>query len=219
MMTKSCMRVLFCFALVLAATFSASAAGQKKQPKQPDNAANAAPAQNTPAPAADVPAAAPEDYRIGSQDVLQITVWKEAELSGAVPVRPDGKISLALLNDVQAAGLTPMQLSADITDRLRKYVSEPRVTVTVTSMNSQRFYVMGEVTRAGAFPLLPKETVLQALSSAGGFSQYANPAKIYLLRMQSGKQIKLPFNYKQVIKGEHNEQNVILQPGDTIVVP
>jgi polysaccharide export outer membrane protein len=93
------------------------------------------------------------------------------------------------------------------------------VTVTVTAMNSQRFYVMGEVTRAGAFPLLPNETVLQGLSSAGGFTQYANSGKIYLLRMQNGKQVKMPFNYKLVIKGEHNEQNILLLPGDTIVVP
>ena len=123
------------------------------------------------------------------------------------------------VNDVQAAGLTPMELSADLTTRLKKYVSDPLVTVSVTQMNSQRFFVMGEVLRSGGFPLVGGQTVLQGLSNAGGFSQYANTSKIYVLRKQNGQQVKLPFNYKAVIKGEHSEQNILLQPGDTIIVP
>ena len=110
---------------------------------------------------------------IGAQDVLDISVWKEPEVSRVVPVRPDGKISLPLLNDVQAAGLTPAQLAAQITESLKKYVTNPQVTVIVTTINSQRVYMLGEVTRPGAFPLLPGMTVLQALSSAGGFTQFA----------------------------------------------
>jgi len=110
-------------------------------------------------------------------------------------------------------------LGAEITEKLRKYLAEPRVNVSVTQMNSQRFYVMGEVGRVGSYPLVPNETVLQGLSSAGGFSQYANQNKMYVLRTQGGKQVKFPFNYKAVIRGEHSEQNLMLQPGDTIVVP
>src|SRR6266849_584873 len=113
------------------------------------------------------------DYKIGPQDVLRVDVWKEAEISRTVPVRPDGKISLPLLNDVQAAGLTPMQLSVVIADGLRKYMNDPQVTVSVSEINSRRIYVTGEVSRAGAFPLLPNMTVLQALSSSGGFTQFA----------------------------------------------
>ena len=126
--------------------------------------------------------------------------------------------SAGLLNDVQAAGLTPMQLAASISDKLKKYVSDPRVTVVVTAMNSQRIYMLGEVTHTGAMPLIPNMTVLQALASAG-FTQFANTKGIYILRTENGKQQKIPFNYKQVIKGESMEQNIPLKPGDTIVVP
>jgi polysaccharide export outer membrane protein len=159
------------------------------------------------------------DYRIGPQDVLRIDVWKEAEISRTVPVRPDGKISLPLLNDVQAAGLTAMQLSNNIADGLKKYISSPQVTVSVSEINSRRIYVTGEVTRPSAFPLLPNMTVLQALSSSGGFTQFARLKKIYVLRMKDGKQEKYPFNYKEAVEGKRPEQNILLQPGDVIVVP
>ncbi len=159
------------------------------------------------------------NYIIGAQDVLSISVWKEAELTKEVPVRPDGKISMPLLNDVQAAGLTPTQLAAQITVSLKKFVTDPQVTIIVTQINSQRVYIMGEVIRAGAYPLLPQMTFLQALSSAGGFTQFANLKKIYLLRQENGKQQKYPFNYKDVIAGKSGEQNIVLIAGDTIVVP
>jgi polysaccharide export outer membrane protein len=159
------------------------------------------------------------EYKIGPQDILRIDVWKEAEVSRAVPVRPDGKISLPLLNDVQAAGLTPMQLSVVIADGLKKYMNDPQVTVSVSEINSRRIYVTGEVSRAGAFPLLPNMTVLQALSSSGGFTQFARLKNIYVLRIEDGKQVKLPFNYKDAVNGKKPEQNVLLQPGDVIVVP
>jgi polysaccharide export outer membrane protein len=159
------------------------------------------------------------EYEIGAQDVLRIDVWKEAEVSRAVPVRPDGKISLPLLNDVQAAGLTPMQLSGVIANGLRKYMNDPQVTVTVSEINSRRIYVTGEVARAGAFPLLPNMTVLQALSSSGGFTQFAKLKNIYVLRTEHGQQVKLPFNYKDTVNGKKPEQNILLQPGDVIVVP
>jgi polysaccharide export outer membrane protein len=157
-------------------------------------------------------------YVIGPDDTLHINVWKEADLTTTLPVRPDGKISLPLLNDVQAAGLTPMQLADSITEKLKKYVSDPRVTVVVTAMNSQRVFVLGEVQHTGAMALTPGMTVLQALASAG-FTQFANTKGIYVLRVQNGKQQKIPFNYKEVVKGESMAQNVVLKPGDTVVVP
>ncbi len=158
------------------------------------------------------------NYVIGPEDSLLINVWKEAEVSGPVPVRPDGKISMPLLNDVQAAGLTPMQLAAEITEKLKKFISEPRVTVTVSQINSRRVFMVGQL-KAGAFPLLPNMTVLQALSAAGCCSEFANTKKIYVLRNENGKQVKYPFNFKEALKGNHPEQNIVLQPGDTIVVP
>src|SRR5882724_1257088 len=159
------------------------------------------------------------DYRIGPQDLLRIDVWKEQEVSRTAPVRPDGKISLPLLNDVQAAGLTPMQLATVISEGLKKYITNPQVTVSVTEINSRRIYVTGEVLKAGAFALLPNMTVLQALSSSGGFSQFARVKNIYVLRKEGGKDVKHPFNYKDVVSGKKPEQNILLQPGDVIVVP
>ena len=160
----------------------------------------------------------PPDYVIGADDTLHITVWKEPDMSATLPVRSDGKISLPLLDDVQAAGLTPLQLKESIKEKLKKYIADPRVTVVVTAMNSQRIFVTGEVTHTGAMPLLPHMTMLQALSSAG-FTQFANVKNIYLLRTENGEQVKLPFNYKEVVKGRHPEQNIMLKPGDTVVVP
>ncbi len=168
---------------------------------------------------AKVAATSDPNYVIGAQDVLDIDVWKEAELTRSVPVRPDGKISLPLLNDVQAAGLTPTQLSEEITTALKKFITDPQVTVIVAQINSQRVYILGEMTRPGAYPLLPGMTVLQALSSAGGFTPFANMKKIYVLRNEGGKQEKFPFNYKEVVKGKNAEQNIVLKAGDQIVVP
>ena len=168
------------------------------------------------------PAATPSvdaDYRIGPQDVVRIDVWKEPDISRTIPVRPDGKISLPLLSDVQAAGLTAMQLAASLRDSLSKYLTNPQVTVTVTEINSRRVYLTGEVNHGGALPLLPNMTVLQALSSGGGFTQFAKTKDIYVLRTEDGKQVKHPFNYKEVVKGKLSEQNISLQPGDVIVVP
>ena len=147
-----------------------------------------------------------------------VSVWNEEKLTATLPVRPDGKISLPLLNDVQASGLTPMALADSIAEKLKKFLADPRVTVVVTQMNSQKVFMLGEVSHTGALPLLPNMTVLQALSTAG-FSQFANQKKIYILRVEDGKQQKLPFNYKAVVKGEQMEQNILLKPGDTIVVP
>jgi polysaccharide export outer membrane protein len=159
------------------------------------------------------------NYVIGAQDVLDISVWREPDLSRQVPVRPDGKISLPLLNDVQATGLTPTQLAAQITAGLDKFMTSPQVTVIVSQINSQRVYILGEVGRAGAYGLLPGMTVLQALSNAGGFTAFANQKGIYVLRQDGAKQQKLFFNYKDVVSGKKPEQNIELKPGDTIVIP
>jgi polysaccharide export outer membrane protein len=158
-------------------------------------------------------------YVIGPEDVLDVTVWKEPDVSRVVPVRPDGRISLPLIGDVQASGLSPVQLAAAVTEKLRVFLNEPKVTVIVTAINSQRVYVVGEVLRAGAFQLTPGMTVLQGISSAGGFTTFADVKKIHVLRMRDRKQIELPFNYRDVLKGDKPEQNIPLAPGDTIVVP
>ncbi len=171
-----------------------------------------------PAEVAPEPQTSSSDYVIGADDNLHISVWKEPDLSETLPVRPDGKISMPLLNDVPAAGLTPLQLKDSITEKLKKFIADPRVTVVVTAMNSQRIFVTGEVVHTGPMVLMPHMTVLQALAQAG-FTQFANPKAIYLLRTENGKQVKRPFNYKEVVKGNHQEQNVALKPGDTIVVP
>src|SRR5208337_353047 len=170
-----------------------------------------------PAAAASASPAGPE-YVIGPDDVLHVAVWREADLTATLPVRPDGKISLPLLDDVQAAGLTPKQLGESVTEKLKKYIADPRVTVVVTSINSKRIFLVGEVMHPGATAMLPNMTVLQALSSAG-LSQFANTKRIYVLRTENGKQQKLPVNYRKLVKGEQIEQNYLLQPGDTIVVP
>jgi len=204
--TKVAMQLLVTAALAsgMLAQANGSANSANKDKPEPVQAGGAAPAG--------------ADYVIGADDTLHISVWKEPDLTATLPVRPDGKISLPLLNDVPAAGLTPLQLGASITEKLKKYISDPHVTVVVTAMNSRRIFVTGEVTHTGAMPLLPNMTMLQVLSSAG-FTQFANVKNIYLLRTENGKQVKLPFNYKEVVKGNHPEQNIMLKPGDTVVVP
>lgn len=198
--------------------FAAHSVAYASPQSKPEKAKETQPASE---PAANQPAAQSSEstYVIGAADVLDINVWKEPDVSRSIPVRPDGKISLPLINDVQAAGLTPQQLAASVAEKLRKYLNAPQVTVIVTQINSQKFYITGEVARAGAFQLTPGMTVLQAITSAGGFSAYANTKAIYVLRVRDGKQIQLPFNYREVIKGKSAAQNIALEPGDTIVVP
>jgi len=157
-------------------------------------------------------------YVIGPEDVLHVAVWREADLTATLPVRPDGKISLPLLNDVQASGLTPQQLADSVREKLKKYIADPRVTVVVTQINSKRIFMVGEVLHPGPMSMIDNMTVLQALSSAG-LNQFANTKRIYVLRTENGKQQKLPVNYRKLVKGEQIEQNYVLQPGDEIVVP
>lgn len=177
--------------------------------------------QNLPPAVADVAKADKTDtahYIIGAEDTLQITVWKEPTLSGTVPVRPDGRISLVLLGDLPAAGMTPMQLAADITQRLKKYIQDPSVSVVVLAVNSQRIFIIGEVGHVGAVSMTAGMTPLQAIAAAGGLSPFANSKHIYILRGTGAAQKKIPFNYKSALKGD-DKQDVSLEPGDTIVVP
>lgn len=159
-------------------------------------------------------------YTIGPEDVLQINVWHEPEISGDVPVRPDGKISVPLIGDLVVAGLTPSKLQLALTDKLHAYISNPEVSVTVKQVKSRSFNVLGEVQHPGSYPLAHPVSVLDAISMAGGFRDFAKVTKIYVLRKSaSGDTVRLPFNYKQVIKGAQTDQNVGLRPEDTVVVP
>ena len=212
------MRNSFCFtAAILAALFSPIAWGQAHKNLNVETAKN----DGTLAPASgpQKPATTDPNYAIAQEDVLTIDVWKEPEISRTVPVRRDGKISLPLLNDVQAAGLTPTQLSTEIAAKLRATLVNPQVTVIVNQMSSQRIYILGQVTRAGAYPLVPSMTAMQALAIAGGFTPFANLKKTYVMRHVNGGDQTFPINYKEVISGHKPQQNILLEPGDTIVVP
>ncbi len=181
-------------------------------------------ASSNAAPVALVPSAAPkphdDSFVIGNDDVLAINVWKEPDVSRSIPVRSDGKISLPLVGEVQAAGLTPLRLEKDIASKLKNYISEPEVTVIVQQVNSQKFNILGQVARPGTFVIANSLTVLDAIALAGGFRDFAKQKAIYVLRQNAdGTQTRIPFNYKEVVKGQNPAQNIKLQPRDTIVVP
>ena len=194
------------------------AAQETAKPVAPDAAKPAA--QDTAKPAAPDAAkvAATDSYVIGATDVLVVSVFKEPTLSSSMPVRPDGMISMPLLGDVQASGKTPLQLADEITAKLKKYVQDPNVTVILTAMNSKKVYLMGEIAHTGPIEMTPGMTLLQAIATGGGLNLYSNAKKIYILRVEGGKQLKIPVQYKQALKGDLS-LNLILNPGDTIVVP
>jgi polysaccharide export outer membrane protein len=173
-----------------------------------------------PAPAglASAAGAASDSYVIGASDVLTITVWKEPTLSGSLLVRPDGMISVPLLGDVQASGMTPLQLADQISTKLKKYIQDPNVSVVLTQINSKKVYLLGEVAKKGPMEMTPGMTLLEAISSAGGLTDYANTKKMYILRDDAGKHEKIPVHYKEALKG-NSELNLVLKSGDTIVVP
>jgi polysaccharide export outer membrane protein len=158
-------------------------------------------------------------FVIGNDDVLAINVWKEPDISRSIPVRSDGKISLPLVGEVQAAGLTPLKLEKDIAEKLKNYISEPEVTVMVQQINSQKFNILGQVARPGSYVLANSPTVLDAIALAGGFRDFAKQKSIYILRPGAGGESHLRFNYKDVSQGKNMSQNIKLQPGDTIIVP
>lgn len=205
-----CLPVLAIVALVAAAQVPVQQ--QTPPPEKPPEAIKTLPnsvgADNTGAPID------PKTYVIGPEDVLYIAVFHEMELSGAVAVRPDGKITKPLIGDMQAGGLTPERLSAQLKQAFSTYINNPDVTVTVVQVNSKRYTVAGEVMRAGPYPLVLPTKVFDALSTVG-FRDFANTKKIKIIR---GKE-RIKFNYNEVLKGKHLEQNIFLEPGDTIYVP
>jgi polysaccharide biosynthesis/export protein len=172
-------------------------------------------------PATTSPVKAHDDgFIIGNEDVLAINVWNEPQISRSVPVRSDGKISLPLVGEVQASGKTPLNLEQDIAAKLTSYIAEPEVTIIVQQINSQKFNILGQVARPGSYLLGNASTVLDAIALAGGFRDFAKQKSIYILRQTpAGGESRIPFNYKKVIRGRNAEQNVRLQPHDTIVVP
>lgn len=163
--------------------------------------------------------APPSDYVIGAEDVLEVVVWREKDMSTQVTVRPDGMVSLPLLNDVQAGGLSPEQFRTRVAESASKYIESPSVTVIVKQINSRKVSVMGEVVKPGIYPLLAPTTVLQLLALAGGPTAFADVKEISVVRTVSGKTTRLLFNYKEVARGRRMEQNILLQPGDTVIIP
>lgn len=205
------------------------ASGQKPKASDPSHASHPGPvglALGTPPPS---PAPEPTptagnahdtSFIIGNDDVLAINVWREPDISRSLPVRSDGKISLPLAGELQAAGRTPLQLEEDIANKLRTYITAPEVTVIVQEIKSQNFNILGQVTKPGSYPLTRSTTVLDAIALAGGFRDFAKRKSIYILRQDAtGRESHIPFNYKAVIQGQNSEQNIKLQPHDTIVVP
>ena len=177
-------------------------------------------AGSRPAPAPSAAAMkAPEDYIIGDDDVLTIVFWREKEMSSEVTVRPDGKITLPLINDVVAAGLTPEQLRVKLTTDSARFIEDPSVSVVVKTINSRKIFITGQVSKPGPYALGGPTTVLQFIATAGGVAEYADLQHIVILRHENGKATSLPFNYKDVKKGKKLQQNIELKPGDTVVVP
>jgi polysaccharide export outer membrane protein len=183
------------------------------------SASSLKPSAGSASPEAASSASKPHDssFIIGNDDVLAINVWKEPDIS--IPVRSDGKISLPLVGEVQAAGLTPLALEKDIAEKLKNYIAEPEVTVMVQTVNSQKFNILGQVVRPGSYVIANSPTVLDAIALAGGFRDFAKKKSIYVLRQGASGESRLPFNYKSVSEGKDMSQNIKLQPGDTIIVP
>lgn len=187
-----------------------------------DTANSGAATAATEAPIVHPPAVRAHDdtFVIGNDDLLAINVWKEPDISRQVPVRSDGKISLPLVGEVKAAGQTPLKLEEDLAAKLKDYIDQPEVTVIVQQINSQKFNILGQVNHPGSFPLTNSATVLDAIALAGGFRDFAKQKSIYVLRANvDGSETRIAFNYKQVVKGHNPEQNIKLEPRDTIVVP
>ena len=174
-----------------------------------------------PAPAATMPTgvALPTGYVIGPEDVLTIVFWRDKDMSGDVVVRPDGQITLPLLNDVPAAGKTPEQLRTAIHEGANRYIEDPTVSVVVKQINSRKVFITGMVGKPGMYPLTGPTTVLQLISMAGGLNEYARTKDIIVTRTEAGQQKALKFNYKDVLKGKNLKQNIELKPGDTVLVP
>ena len=218
------MRGRMSYARVFVVTMSifASTALMAQSGSEPSTPTAGSPAATQPAQNVEASAAKAHDnsFVIGNDDVLAINVWKEPDVSRSIPVRSDGKISLPLVGEVQATGRTPLKLEEEIAARLKNYIAEPEVTVIVQQINSQKFNILGQVNKPGSYVISNSATVLDAIALAGGFRDFAKQKSIYILRQDAdGSQTRLPFNYKEVVKGKNSGQNIKLQPRDTIVVP
>jgi len=161
----------------------------------------------------------PPGYVIGTDDVLSIVYWKDKDMSSEAQVRPDGRIALPLINDVQAAGLTPEQLREKLTEESKKFMEDASITVVVRQINSRKAFITGEIYKPGTYPLTSPTTVMQLIAMAGGLREYANAKKIVIMRSENGNQKSLPFNYKDIVEGKNLQQNIELKPGDTVIVP
>jgi polysaccharide export outer membrane protein len=200
----------------------ASLLAQAPPPVQTDHALPVAAGPGSPSTPSPSSVVQPHDnsFIIGNDDQLAINVWKEPDLTRTIPVRSDGKISLPLVGEIQAEGRTPLQLEEDIAARLKNFITEPEVTVIVEQINSQKFNILGQVNKPGSYALSTATTVLDAIAAAGGFRDFAKQKSIYILRQNAtGGEARLAFNYKEVIKGKNPQQNIKLEPRDTIVVP
>ena len=203
----------------LVCTVGPAAAQEPNKAPVPAQAPQAAPPpQSAPSPAAS-PVTVPADYVVGPEDVLGIVFWRERDMSADVVVRPDGRISLPLLNDVDVDGLTPDQVRERITELSKKFIEDPNVTIVVKQINSRKVYITGNVERPGTFSLLRSTTVLQLIALAGGLKEFANAGEIVLVRNEGGKQVSFTFNYDQLKNRKNLSQNIALKPGDTIIVP
>lgn len=163
--------------------------------------------------------AVPAGYVVGDSDVIRVNVWKEPEVSQTVVVRTDGNISLPLINEVKVSGMTPLQIQDLVAEKLKGFLNNPQVTVTVIEIRSKRAFITGEVSRPGTYSLNAQTTVLQLIAQAGGFTPFAKKDSIVVLRTEDGRQSRLKFKYKEVVQGKKTEQNIALHPGDTVVVP
>jgi polysaccharide biosynthesis/export protein len=227
-MRRVCFTVAFAFVMSLMASPAGAQTAAAAPGVQPTPVAPAAATPAVTAPAAARPAAPPTltegikppaDYVIGVDDSFDIVYWQDKEMSATVVVRPDGYISLPLVNDIKAAGLTPEELRVAVTAAATKFVEGPTVSVVTKAINSRKIYITGQIAKPGAYPLMDAMTVVQMLATAGGPTEYAKTDKIMILRKENGKDVSFKFNYEKVSEGKALEQNILLKPGDSILIP
>ncbi|HZU31480.1 MAG TPA: polysaccharide biosynthesis/export family protein [Candidatus Angelobacter sp.] len=216
--------VVLCWFAGATAMFAQTQSATLKSPTAApasDNAksADAAKPEDVKAEEAKPALAVSPEYIVGDSDVIHVNVWKEPEVSQTVVVRTDGNISLPLINEVKVSGMTPLQIQNMVAEKLKSFLNNPQVTVTVIEIRSKRAFITGEVSRPGGYSLNAQTTVLQLIAQAGGFTPFAKRDGIVVLRTEDGKQTRLKFKYKEVVQGKKTEQNIALHPGDTVVVP
>jgi polysaccharide export outer membrane protein len=219
-MMNSIHRIALVFSTVTTLSIGVAVVEAQTQPvPKPQAAESRTSASDAAAPAAPAGATLPAGYVIGPDDVLSIVFWRDKDMSAEVVVRPDGRVSLPLLNDIQAAGITPEELRVQLEKAAGKYVSEPNATVVVKTINSRKVYITGNVLKPGTYPLNGDMSVLQLIAIAGGLQEYADSKKIVVMRKEEGRDRFFSFNYKDVVKQKNVQQNIPLKPGDTVVVP